>query len=122
MHAACHRVTAVIRTAVTIVAWRRRDALACAVFTLTFTGASIAIIASGRVRTEDTIPRFASLIGARVSVVTGERQTTHAGTIEACIVHRAGIAIVTSSRRGLVGATTVGQARIHGAGIAIIAC
>ena len=121
MEASIARLTSIVRTSVSIITCRGLGSNACTVFARRFAGTRVSVIACVLVGRKDTFAVFAGIVGAHASVKTRHRRARLALSTRATVALGAGIAVAAGAVGGRVGASSIGEARIHRAGISVVA-
>ena len=114
------RVAGIGRTCILIVAIEGLRGDACSIDASRCAGAGIAVIAGPVIGCEDTVATVTRLVSAWVAIVAGQSGAARASAIDTAVIHRAGIPVIAGSLDGLVGAASLGQADILGAGVVVI--
>jgi len=106
--------------AIAIITIEGSQGLARAVHAHVPVSAGIAVIARGLLRCGETLALFAGILRTGVAIITNHGRSGETETILTGVIERAGISVRAATLNILVGASTIQQTEVLGAGIIII--
>jgi hypothetical protein len=115
------RVTAAVGARIVVHAGRARGRDAGATLALGAVGAGVAVVTGQVVGFEDAVAAIALLVGTRVPVVATQDDPARARALDARVIKRARVSVVTGAVHWRVRAASVRQARVDRARVLVVA-